>query len=167
MNITSALYNNSKYISTGLAFVFGKINYVKLMKALARIPHLKPTETLNIVLFDYIHSGVDDHIASFERIPNTTILVNDILNNSEILNDLAMMFKNNDETHLTQCYTRRKIDYTKPIESRLTNKRQLVLQFQKYTHLYSTIRYDDDDDMPPLINLPECYGQAEANNSSV
>jgi hypothetical protein len=162
MNITSALYKNSKYNSTGLAFVLGKIDYVKLMKALRRVSRLKPTETINIVLLDYIHSGVDDKIASFERIPNTSILVNDILNNREILNELAMIFKINDQTHLTQCYTRRKIDYNVPTESRLTNKRQLVLQFEKYTEVCSSLRYDDG--MPPLINLPECF---QLNNSSL
>jgi hypothetical protein len=145
--ITTAFKNADVNMSKALSYVLSKIDYTKLGKRIASSKY--DMRTQKIVLFEYVHSGMDVSMALEERIPGTTIPLHSILSDkqfTEIMNSLFVV-----SNMRTVCYFRRKIDYDTTPPS-LTHVRQFVLELRQPSLLFPE---DDDEyaDMPALIPI--------------
>ena len=90
--ITNAFKNADVNMSRCLAYVLGKIDYTKLGKRIAGSKH--DMRTHKIVLFEYVHSGIDVSIAQEERLPGTTVPIHSIVSDqqfTDIMNSLFAM----------------------------------------------------------------------------
>jgi hypothetical protein len=149
--ITNAFKNADVNMSKCLAYVLGKIDYSKLGKRIAMSKF--DLRIQKIVLFEYVHSGVDVLISQEERLPGTTIPIHSIVTDqqfTDIMNSLFGVPNRN-----TRCYFRRKIDYH-TVPPSLTHTRQFVLEIVQPSLLFpeSDSEYDD---MPPLVEIHEPY----------
>jgi hypothetical protein len=145
--ITNAFKNTDVNMSKCLAYVLGKIDYTKLGKRISGSKH--DMRTHKIVLFEYVHSGIDISMALEERLPGTTIPIHQLVSDqqfTEIMNSLFAM-----PNRYTQCYFRRKIDF-ETVPPSLTHVRQFVLELRQPSLLFPE---DDDEykDMPALVSI--------------
>jgi len=145
--ITTAFKNADVNMSKCLSYVLGKIDYDKLGKRITMSKY--DLRLQKIVLFEYVHSGIDVPIAQEERLPGTTIPIHSIVSDpqfTEIMNSLFAVPNKH-----TRCYFRRKIDYTS-VPPSLTHTRQFVLELS-----CPSLLFPEDDceysDMPPLIPI--------------
>jgi hypothetical protein len=142
--LTSIFSNNSSQNSKAIAHVLSRVDFGKLSSALQHLDY-NNNGVRNIVLFEYVHSGIYDTVAEMERIPGTTWFINDVLEDPIVKNSLQHLFAN---TPGTELYTRRKIDYSVDGPQRLTKYRQFVLRMSR---MPSPVLNPEDDDMPPLV----------------
>jgi hypothetical protein len=145
--ITNAFKNADVNMSKCLAYVLGKIDYNKLGKRIALSKN--DLRTQKIVLFEYVHSGIDVPLAQEERLPGTTIPIHQFVSDqqfTDIMNSLFVV-----PNRYTQCYFRRKIDF-QTVPPSLTHVRQFVLELRQPSLLFPE---DDDEykDMPGLIPI--------------
>ena len=145
--ITNAFKNADVNMSKCLAYVLGKIDYNKLGKRIAWSKN--DLRTQKIVLFEYVHSGIDVSLAQEERLPGTTIPIHQLVSDqqfTDIMNSLFVV-----PNRYTQCYFRRKIDYN-TVPPALTHVRQFVLELRQPSLLFPE---DDDEykDMPALVPI--------------
>jgi hypothetical protein len=161
-------FTSNKFVSA-MGYIMQKIDWLNYSKVFNKA-YSNPRQKHTAVLFEYVHSGIDDEIAMMQRIPGTTTTVEDVLHNAEIikaLNKTLVCDKN------IQWYTRRKRDFLKEGLEQLTNKRELIVVFQPYAlapKLFGNEKSsispwpyapDDDfagsvftdDDMPSLIPM--------------
>ena len=144
----------SNITSKTLQYVLQKVDYVALNKALYQSRKF-PERARRVALFEYIHSGIDSHIALEERIPGTGYSVHSIVTTLEFKNIMNNLFMVDDSV----IYNRRKI-----VDGELSNMRQVVLRFEPvdlpplipvdpYEGMPGLIQVDPYINMPPLISI--------------
>ena len=131
--ITSSIHCNDNTTASAVKHIHTKLNYHNLQRGLA-LKDKYPYQDRYIVLFEYVHSGVDAQVAEVERIPGTTRPIHDFLQVRQ--NILRSLFASTPEMKL---YTRRKTDSALHLP---TKYRQLVL-------------YIPADPIPPIALNPE------------
>ena len=145
--ITNAFKNADLNMSKCLAYVLNKIDYEKLSQRIGNSKH--DLRTQKIILFEYVHSGIDVSIAQEERLPGTTIPIHPILMQPEFMAIMNSLFTV--PNRYTSCYFRRKISYETTPPS-LSHVRQLVLELRQPSLLFPE---DDEEysDIPPLVSI--------------
>jgi hypothetical protein len=135
-------------------YVLQKVNYEALNKALYQSRKF-PERPRKVVLFEYIHSGIDSHVALEERVPGTGYSVHSIVTTLEFKNIMNNLFMVDDSV----IYNHRKI-----ADGELSNMRQVVLRFEPmdlpnlipvdpYEGMPGLIQFDPYVNMPPLIPI--------------
>jgi len=105
-----------------------------------------PGISRKFVVFEYIHSPSDATVLQAEYTPGTRVPIHSLVQSPDFRTNIIRLFGD------VNYYTRRKQDFSKPIDERLTNTRQLVVEFSP-----SAVSNDDYADMPPLISPDNSY----------
>lgn len=151
INAKNAFIGAPRVISDCVALILNKMDHQKYIYMIeSAITH--PDRRYTIVLLEYTHSGINDRIAHIERMPGTTKPIHEILNDTRCLSRLNELFIVNSSMRL---FTRRKIDYTKPLgDEQITSIREVVVTIDPYAFVRRRILSEDScGDMPPLIPL--------------
>jgi hypothetical protein len=124
-----------------LAHILSKMDYDKYRNALY-VVNKYPGVTRKFVVLEYIHSPSESTILQTEYVPGTRAYIHNVIQHPDFRANMISVFGN------VVFYTRRKQDFSKPLEDRLTNTRQLVIQLHEEP---TAVLNPEDDDMPPLI----------------
>ena len=141
-----------KAIDDCIAYLLNKMDHKKYSQTVERaIMH--PNQKYTVVLFEYVHSGVNDTIAHVERLPGTTKSIHDTINDVRCMARLHDLFIVNPSMHL---YTRRKFDNSKPFHEQTTNLRQVVVTIGPYAFASPRAMSEDSyGNMPDLVAYHE------------
>lgn len=123
--ITTALTTDmttSVNFTKNFAQLLSNIDYAKMSRVLRNPVH---NQTHKVVLLEYVNSGCYEIMAEFQRIPGTTITIDDFLNRQDTKDALNTLFANKPNMMI---YTRRKIKYNQDGSTNLTKFKQLVLK---------------------------------------
>jgi hypothetical protein len=135
--------NESFNVKQLVAHMLRNMNFDKYQKFLQRAEK-SPAKDHKFVLFEYVETPSDAEILRSERVPGSRMTINNVIHNPDFDENMARLFGTSDRH---SWYTRCKIDYTKSLEGKLTDSRQLVLFIKRELEDYS--------DMPGLISAPE------------
>ena len=141
--ITSIIHCNDNITASAVKHILTNLKYDNLKRGLDRYSN-DPHREHYIVLFEYVHSGVDAPIAEVERIPGTVRPIHDFLLTRQ--NILRSLFASMPEMKL---YTRRKTEGALHL---ITKYRQLVLYIPAEPP--SPVYFNpEDDDYDLLANV--------------
>lgn len=111
---------------------------------------LEMSQTHTVVLMEYVCGKSDDVIVEMERIPGTTVFIDEFLRRTETTEVLKKLFVTGPNMSI---YTRRKIAYNEDGTTELTKFKQLVLKVQPSAPspiLNPEDHYDEDVDVLDL-----------------
>lgn len=122
-----------------VSHMLSKMNFDKYQQFLEYVDR-NPEQDHKFVVFEYVESPSYVLISRSERLPGTQTSIHSLIQNPEFDENMRLLFGKSD---ILSWYTRRKMDYSKPENDRLTDIRQLVVMIKRDPEDYS--------DMPPLI----------------
>lgn len=123
-----------------------KMNYSRYRHQLY-LADTYPSLARKFVVFEYTHSPFDAAVLQAEYVPGTRVPIHNVLQHPDFRTNMVRLFGD------VNFYTRRKYDLSKPMEDRLTNTRQLVV--------------DIVDTMPPLVPVTDMSGLNPTASPSV
>ena len=123
-----------------MSHILSKMDYNKYRSTLY-LAQRYPGVTRKFVVLEYTQSPSDSTILHAEYVPGTRVSIHNILQHPDFRFSMISTFGN------VNFYTRRKQDYSKPLDERLTDTRQLVVEIRE-----EVLNPEDEfDDMPPLL----------------
>jgi hypothetical protein len=141
-----------KAIDDCIAHLLNKMDHKKYAETV-QTAIVRPSQKYTVVLFEYVHSGVNDTIAHVERLPGTTKSIHETINDLRCMSRLHDLFIVNASMRL---YTRRKFDNTKPFHEQTTNIRQVVVTIGPYAFARPRVMSEESyEDMPDLVAYHE------------
>ena len=142
----SEVFNRSNSrVNVALSHVLQRVNYENLSTGLMNSLY-HPADTHNIVLFEYIHSTINDTIAEMERIPGTSYFIHDMLQVHEMEQAMKTLFATKPNMRL---YSRRRLDD----RGRLTKYMQYTLVV--FPEVPSPIHRGDTGPTASMFDLDE------------
>lgn len=133
--------NENSTVKQLVSHMLSNMNFSKYQKFLQRASSY-PQQDHKFVLLEYVESSCDALISRSERLPGTKISIHSLIQNPDFDANMKRLFGEADSW-----YTRRKIDYSKPVQDQLSDTRQLVLLIKQESD-------DNYSDMPALVSAP-------------
>jgi len=134
-----------------VSHMLSKIDFDKYQKFLHNVARY-PKQNHKFVVFEYVQSPSDTLITRSERLPGSKMSIHNIIQNPDFDKHMTCLFGKPDRV---LWYTRRKMDYTKPLEEQLSDTRQLIVLNKQeldedYSDMPSLIPTGNDSYIPPL-----------------
>jgi hypothetical protein len=127
--------NESSNVKKLVSHMLNNMDFDKYQKFLQRADRY-PEQPHKFVVLEYVESPFDAMVSRSERLPGTRMSIHNIIQNPDFGENMTRLFGNTDRI---SWYSRRKLDYSKPVEDQLSDTRQVVVFIKKDPEDYSEL----------------------------